>query len=106
MRVSDAPCEVLKCRCTYTATGYPVDLADLHPSVVAVAPEPGWFWMTATPRSAARIRRDGHKAVGALVTTWIPPQDGGSVHPVDEPEGAWRPTYNEDNEVVGVRHEW
>lgn len=70
--------EMLKARVTMTETGFPADFEDpdvreylkgAHP-----APEQGWFWIGATPASAADIRRRGSRAIGTLVTTYFPPQ--------------------------------
>ena len=80
--------EMLKARITITDGGYPAEskmddpdvasyLADKHP-----APEPGWFWIGATPAAAANIRRRGHRAIGTLTTTWTPPQNQGGI--IDE----------------------
>lgn len=68
--------EMLKAQITYTETGYPVELEkarEIYGQTVTNAPEEGWFWIGATPRSAADIRDRGHRAVGSETTTWIPP---------------------------------
>lgn len=81
--------EPLKARITYTDGDHPVTLAEARTAYgesVMVAPR-GWFWVFATPRTAADIRRRGLRAVGKLTQTWIPPQDpGGIVHPDAKPE--------------------
>lgn len=89
----DTAVDMLLTRYTYTATGDPVPLAAareqfgarIHPTA-----RPGWFWTPATPTSAAHIRAGGHKAIGAELTTWIPPQTAVVALPVDEPTGAVR----------------
>jgi hypothetical protein len=79
--------EPLKARITHTANGYPAELGEVRDGFgqsAMNAPDEGWFWIFATPGSAKRIRRDGHKVVGSLLTTWIPPQDSLEVLPVAE----------------------
>jgi hypothetical protein len=74
-----SPVVMLRARITYSETGFPVSLNDVeevfgrrvNPDV-----EQGWFWVGASERSAADIRRRGFRAVGSLTTTWIPPEDG------------------------------
>ena len=82
-------CEIVKCRVTVTATGLPAEFSD-DPIVkryikrMLPALEPGWFWMGATPASAADLRRRGLRAVGTATTTFIPPQDlDHRVHDID-----------------------
>jgi hypothetical protein len=97
--------EPLKARITHTANGYPAELGEVRDGFgqsAMNAPDEGWFWIFATPGSAKRIRRDGHKVVGSLLTTWIPPQDSLEVLPVAEPPGQWRPMYDDDDEILGA----
>lgn len=96
--------EMLKARVTVTDTGFPAPLAavqEIFGPRVNPAPEDAWFWIGATPRSAARIRRDGHKTVGQGYTTWIPPQEPPVIHDADEPEGDYRPRYVEGDVIAG-----
>lgn len=96
--------EIIKGRVTLTATGYPASFKEAK-AVGAVAPatEDGWFWIAATPRSAARLRRHGNKAVGSLTTTWIPPQRFEfALEDVPEPEGEYRVMFNDADEMIGV----
>ena len=68
--------EMLIGRYTWTETGDPLTLREARAEFGPRLPHrrPGWFWIAATPASAARIRTNGHHAVGTAVTTWIPPQ--------------------------------
>lgn len=78
-RDSETPVEMLKVRITYTDTGYPVTLKqaqEIYGKGVNLAPEPGWFWIGATPKAAASMREKGHRAIGSMTTTWFPPDDG------------------------------
>lgn len=63
-------------RYTWTATGDPLTTREARAEFGPRVPylRPGWFWIAATPRSAANIRAHGHHAVGTAVTTWIPRQ--------------------------------
>lgn len=73
------PVEVLKAQVLMTDTGYPAPLSivrDAYGSAMP-APEPGWFWIFATPRSAADTRARGLHARGTLTITFIPPQTRG-----------------------------
>lgn len=84
-------------RYTWTVTGNPLTADEVtaewgkpaHP-----APRgPGWFWTYATPSSADRIRRNGHKAVGRGmlgITSWYPPQTGVAITDDTEPTGDHR----------------
>lgn len=106
--IPETPVEPLLARITNTETGYSASLTDARSSGayrIAPAGTP-WFWKFATPTSARRMRRDGHKAVGTLTTTWYPPQlPGGIIIPnVPEPEGAWQPAYDPetDDDIIGV----
>lgn len=89
--------EMLMGRYTWTETGDILTLAEARAEfgkLVQPWTRPGWFWMAATPTSAARIRAAGHRAVGTVITTWIPPQTAPAIIDVPEPEGdyrAWTP---------------
>lgn len=79
-----SPVEMLRARVTYTATGFPAKLGDVEDCYgrrVSPASDDGWFWVGASERSAADIRRRGLKVVGELTTTYIPAEDG---RPEDE----------------------
>lgn len=67
---------MLKALVLNTETGFPA-----HHTVVQgfykhshPAPEEGWWWIGATPASAADIQRRGLHARGTLITTFFPPQ--------------------------------
>lgn len=78
-RTELSPLEPLNAQVTMTETGYPAALAHVaqcYGERVAPAPEPSWFWIFATPRSAAAIRRRGLRVIGTVTTTFIPPQSG------------------------------
>lgn len=69
--------EMLKAQVLLTAHGTPADL-DLVEDCYGKAfpaPEPGWFWIGATPNSAADIRRRGLRTRGTVTSTFIPPQE-------------------------------
>ena len=69
--------EPLKARITKTTDGFPVDLAtarDAYGQAVMRTPDDGWFWIFASPAAARDIRSRGHRAIGTVTTTWIPPQ--------------------------------
>ena len=77
-------CDMLLGKVTLTASGMGAEHSNdpqvktfLRSSKMVPAPEPGWFWIPATPAAARDIRRRGHHAVGTLTTTFIPPQFGG-----------------------------
>lgn len=73
------PVEPLKAQVLMTKTGYPAHLslvADCYGEASSPAAEPGWFWIFATPRSAANIRRRGLRTIGTVTSTFIPPQSG------------------------------
>jgi hypothetical protein len=85
--------EMLLARYTWTATGDPLTLDQARVEFgkqVQAWTRPGWFWCPATPRSAETIRAVGHRAVGTVVTTWIPPQSAPVLKDVPEPEGDLR----------------
>lgn len=72
------PVEFLKAKILMTETGFPVDITiaqDAYGDACRPAPEPGWFWVPATPQAAYDIRRRGLKAIGTLTTTFIPRQE-------------------------------
>lgn len=70
--------EMLKARVTYTETGFPANLRDVEEAYgrrIAPSTEDGWFWIGASERCAADIRRRGLKVVGTLCTTYVPAED-------------------------------
>jgi hypothetical protein len=76
------PVEILRAQVLMTETGYPAPLELVEGAYgkrVHPAPEPGWFWIGATPEAAERIRRRGLHAVGTLTTSFIPPQTAGEI---------------------------
>jgi hypothetical protein len=80
LRQDATPVEMLRARVTYSNTGYPAKLRDVQEAYgpsVAPAPDDGWFWVGATPRSAEDIRRRGLLVRGEITTTFIPPDGGG-----------------------------
>jgi hypothetical protein len=86
--------EMLMVRYTWTANGDVLSLADACAEFgnhVQPWTRPGWFWTGATTASAERIRAEGHRAVGTVVTTWIPPQTAPVIIDVPEPDGDHRP---------------
>ncbi|WP_030442447.1 hypothetical protein [Actinoplanes subtropicus] len=86
--------EMLLVRYTWTATGDVLSLAQARAERgkdILPWTRPGWFWVGATPASAARIRAEGHRAVGTAVTTWMPPQTAPTIIDVPEPEDDHRP---------------
>lgn len=95
--------EILKARITRTNPALPVPWQWAQAcGAVARAPD-GWYWMAATPRSAARIRRDGHKSMGSEVIVWYPPQSlGFEILNNTEPEGEFRPIHGPDDMVIGI----
>lgn len=76
--LSNTPCEPLRAQVLMTKTGYPAHISVVRDAYGGAMPDPedGWFWIFATPRSAANIRRRGLRAVGTVTTTFIPPQVG------------------------------
>ena len=73
--------EMLKAQVLLTKYGTPASLAlveDCYHKAFP-APEPGWFWIGATPKSAADIRRRGLRTVGTVTSTFIPPQTAGNI---------------------------
>jgi len=87
--------EMLLVRYTWTATGDVLSLAQARAEFgkhILPWTRPGWFWVGATTASAARIRAQGHRAVGTAVTTWIPPQTAPRIIDVPEPDGDHRPS--------------
>ena len=85
--------EMLMVRYTWTANGDVLSLAQARAefgSHVQPWTRPGWFWVAATTASAETIRAEGHRAVGAAVTTWIPPQTAPVIIDVPEPKGDHR----------------
>ena len=81
--------EFLKGQILMTETGYPAHhtiARDAYGDSCRPAPEEGWFWIPATPRAAADIRRRGLKAVGSLTTTFIPQQEPVVLDPNFGPE--------------------
>lgn len=78
--------EMLKAQVLMTETGYPADLVlveDCYGKAFQ-APEPGWFWIGATPKAAADIRQRGLHAVGTVTTTFVPVQDPPKVYDTDK----------------------
>jgi hypothetical protein len=75
-------CEPLKARILMTETGYPAHISIVRDAYkdAQPAPEDGWFWVFATPRAAADIRRRGLHAVGTLTTTFIPQQEAPKIY--------------------------
>lgn len=76
MRHELTPVDMLLARCTMTTTGYPASLTVVQMAYKHAMPalEDAWFWIGATQKSSEWIREHGHKAVGTVMTTWIPPQ--------------------------------
>lgn len=71
--------EMLRARVTYTGSGFPADLSvveDCYGRRVSPSTDAGWFWIGASERSAADIRRRGLKVVGDLITSYVPADDG------------------------------
>lgn len=69
--------EMLKALVLTTETGYPAHYSVVQQQYgkhVHPAPEDGWWWIGATPKSAADIRARGLHAQGTLTTTFFPPQ--------------------------------
>lgn len=69
--------EMLKALVLITETGYPAHYSIVQAQYgkgVHPAPEEGWWWIGATPKSAADIRARGLHARGTLTTTFFPPQ--------------------------------
>jgi hypothetical protein len=80
MRPDTLYVEPLKARVTMTETGWPAHISLVADAYGTAEPaEPGWFWIFASHRSAADIRRRGLHAVGTVTTTFIPPQTIGEV---------------------------
>lgn len=88
------PVDMLLVRYTWTETGRmltPKEARREVPGARAAAFPEGWFWIGATPASADRIRRNGLKAIGTVLTTWFPPQSKIVVDmAAEEPEGPRR----------------
>ena len=83
------PVEPLKAQVLMTKTGYPAPLElveDCYGKRVAPAPDPGWFWIFATPKAAADIRRRGLRTIGSMTKTFIPPQGAGWMDMTTDPE--------------------
>jgi hypothetical protein len=73
----DTPVQMMKALCLMTKTGYPAHISvvrDCYGKGVQPALEEGWFWIGATEKSYADIRRRGLHARGTAMTTFIPPQ--------------------------------
>lgn len=73
----ETPVEMMKALCLMTETGYPAHISivrDCYGKGVKPCLEEGWFWIGATAKSYADIRRRGLHARGTLMTTFIPPQ--------------------------------
>jgi len=68
--------EPIKIQVLMTETGYPADLGIVRDCYGGAqpAPEPGWFWIFATPASASDMRRRGLHRIGTLTTSFAPPQ--------------------------------
>lgn len=95
--------EILKAKITMTETGLPVERRYAPEFCVPVHGGGVWFWIAATPKAAAHIRANGHKAVGSLVTTWIPPQTlAHQIGAMPEPEGQYLPKYDDDDNMIGL----
>lgn len=71
-----------------TKTGYPADLTLVEDAygIAAPTPEPGWFWIFASPGSAENIRRRGLRTQGKVTSTFIPPQVGVEIDERIDPE--------------------
>ena len=83
--------EFVKAQVLMTETGYPAHISvvqDAYGPACQPAPEEGWFWVPATPKAAADIRRRGLKAVGSVSTTFIPAQEPVKLYDTDP---AWVP---------------
>lgn len=80
--------EMLKAQVLLSKYGTPasLDLVEDCYGKAFPAPEPGWFWIGATPKSAADIRRRGLRTVGTVTSTFIPPQTSGAVITQIRPE--------------------
>src|SRR5438105_2956798 len=101
----ELPVEILKAKIVDTDTGYPASLqaaTDAYGRSVRRAPEAGWFWVSVSPSTAKRMRRDGHRAVGTMLTTWFPPQSAPEVEDVPEPEGRYQPMYDDNDNIIGL----
>jgi hypothetical protein len=88
--VADTRVEPIKVRCLMTETGYPAppDVVRSCYKDAKPAPEDGWWWIFATPQSAADIRRRGLHAVGTWMTSFCPVQDAPKIYDTDP---AWVP---------------
>lgn len=81
--------EFVKGQILMTETGYPAHhkiAQDAYGDSCRPAPEEGWFWIPATPKAAADIRRRGLKAIGTVTTTFIPRQQPVVLDPDSRPE--------------------
>ncbi len=75
-RPDDIATEPLLAQVLMTETGYPAHLSIVRDCYGTAMPHeaPGWFWIFATPRSAANIRRRGLRTIGTVTSSFIPPQ--------------------------------
>lgn len=72
------PVEMLYAQVLMAETGYPAPIElvqDCYGKGAHPAPAPGWFWIGATPKAAADIRRRGLHVVGTVTTTFVPAQE-------------------------------